>query len=276
VTRATRFGLLALLALAPIGIGCADATPPSTSINSTPDTVLSPKAADEAKPATTPAEGTKTDEARPEAATAEPAAPAAVTPVDLTKVAALASPADEVALVPVKFDAMRAQIAAKKAKLTMVDAWATWCAPCKENFPHVVEMNRKYAEQGLNVASLSLDDPTEPTAVEEATQFLRESKATFTNFLLDETQEDAFDKLKINGIPAVFLFGPDGKELKRYTMDDPDNQFTYEQVERDVAAMLQGKPAPTEAKADRPKADGANSKAPKAEASTPDEAKPRD
>jgi thiol-disulfide isomerase/thioredoxin len=275
VTRATRFGSLALLALAPIGIGCADAKPPSTSINSTPDAVLSPKAADEAQPTTTPAEGTKADGAKPEAATVEPSAPEtsvapAVTPVDLTKVSAPASPADEVSLVPVKYDAMRDQFAAKKAKLTMVDAWATWCAPCKENFPHVVEMNRKYGGQGLNVVSLSLDDPTEPKAVGEATQFLRESKAAFTNFLLDETQEDAFDKLKINGIPAVFLFGPDGKELRRYTMDDVDNQFTYEQVERDVAAMLQGKPAPTEAKA-QPKPDQAQPDATKA-----DEAGPKD
>jgi thiol-disulfide isomerase/thioredoxin len=272
VTRATRFGLLALLALAPTGFGCADAKPTSTSINPTPEAVLSPKAADEAKPAAAPAEGTKTDEATAEPSARETPAAPAVTPVDLTKVSALAAPADEVSLVPVKFDAMRERIAAKKAKLTMVDAWATWCGPCKENFPHVVEMNRKYGGEGLNVVSLSLDDPTEPKAVDEATQFLRESKAAFTNFLLDETQEDAFDHLKINGIPAVFLFGPDGKELRRYTMDDPDNQFTYEQVERDVAAMLQGKPAPTEAaKAQASKPDATGADAPKA-----DEAKPRD
>ena len=48
----------------------------------------------------------------------------------------------------------------------------------------------------------------------------------------------------MSAIPAVFLFGPDGKEVKRFTMDDPNNQFTYEQVEKDVAALLDGKPIP--------------------------------
>ena len=68
-------------------------------------------------------------------------------------------------LVPVKFDEMLARIAAnKKAKLTLVDAWATWCGPCKENFPHVVEMHEKYAGKGLAVVSLSLDDRDEAQA----------------------------------------------------------------------------------------------------------------
>ena len=50
-----------------------------------------------------------------------------------------------------------------------------------------------------------------------------------------------FEKLKINAIPAVFVFGPDGKEVKRFTMDDPNNQFTYDEVEKAVVALLDGK-----------------------------------
>jgi thiol-disulfide isomerase/thioredoxin len=128
----------------------------------------------------------------------------------------------------------------KPAKYTLVDAWATTCGPCKENFPHLVEMHRKYAGKGLAVISLTLDDPTDAKAVAEAEKFLREKKAVFTNVLLDENHGDGFDKLDINTIPAVFLFGPDGKEMKRFTMDDPNHQFTYEQVEKEVIALLAG------------------------------------
>jgi len=162
-------------------------------------------------------------------------------------VATAAEPAKDgaVELVPVTFDQMLARIAAnKKAKLTLVDAWATWCGPCKENFPHVVEMHQKYAGKGLAVISLSLDDRDKPKQVDEAREFLKEKKAVFTNFLLNEEFGDGFDKLNVNAIPAVFLFGPDGKEVKRFTMDDTDNQFTYEQVEKVIAAMLEGKPVP--------------------------------
>jgi thiol-disulfide isomerase/thioredoxin len=130
----------------------------------------------------------------------------------------------------------------KNIKFTIVDAWSTTCGPCKENFPHLVEMHRKYAKQGLAVMSLSLDDPTDKAAVAEAEKFLKDKKAAFTNVLLDENFGDGFEKLKINAIPAVFVFGPDGKELKRFTMDDPNNQFTYEEVEKAVIALLDSKP----------------------------------
>jgi thiol-disulfide isomerase/thioredoxin len=130
--------------------------------------------------------------------------------------------------------------ASKGAKFTLVDVWATTCGPCKENFPHLVEMHRKYSGKGLAVISLTLDDPTDAKAVAEAEKFLREQKAVFTNVLLDENYGDGFDKLDINTIPAVFLFGPDGKEMKRFTMDDTRHQFTYEQVEKAVIALLEG------------------------------------
>lgn len=146
---------------------------------------------------------------------------------------------DEVTLTPVKFDVYLSKIAAnKKAKLTVVDAWATWCGPCKENFPHLVEMHKKYASKGLAAVSLSLDDPEKPKKIAEAKAFLAEKKATFSNFLLDETQDDAFEKLNIVAIPAVFVFGPDGKEIKRFTLDDPKHQFTYEEVEKFVVDQL--------------------------------------
>lgn len=130
----------------------------------------------------------------------------------------------------------------KNIKFTIVDAWSTTCGPCKENFPHLVEMHRKYAKQGLAVISLSLDDPSDKAAVAEAEKFLKSNKAGFTNVLLDENFGDGFEKLNINAIPAVFVFGPDGKELRRFTMDDPKNQFTYDEVEKAIIALLDSKP----------------------------------
>ena len=136
---------------------------------------------------------------------------------------------------------LQKRLANPKVKYTVVDAWSTTCGPCKENFPHVVEMNRKYASKGLAIISLSLDDPTDSKAVNEAVRFLKEKNAVFSNVLLDENFGDGFDKLNINGIPAVFIYGPDGKEVKRFTMDDPDNQFTYDEVEKAIAALLDAK-----------------------------------
>jgi thiol-disulfide isomerase/thioredoxin len=130
------------------------------------------------------------------------------------------------------------RLANRAVKYTIVDAWSTTCGPCKENFPHVVQMHEKYAPKGLAVISLSLDDPTDKAAVAEAERFLKSKKAIFSNVLLDESFGEGFEKLNINAIPAVFIFGPDGKEMKRFTMDDPNNQFTYDEVEKAVQALL--------------------------------------
>ncbi|HEX3451196.1 MAG TPA: TlpA disulfide reductase family protein, partial [Isosphaeraceae bacterium] len=151
------------------------------------------------------------------------------------------SSADAVRLDRLTWKQLQERLVNNKVKFTIVDAWSTTCGPCKENFPHVVEMHRKYASKGLAVISLSLDDPTDTAAVAEAEKFLKAKKAACTNVLLDETFGDGFEKLKINGIPAVFVFGPDGKEVKRFTMDDPNNQFTYDEVEKAVVALLDGK-----------------------------------
>ncbi len=129
----------------------------------------------------------------------------------------------------------------KNIKYTMVDAWATTCGPCKENFAHVLEMHKKFAGKGLQVISLSFDDPDDEAAIKEAKKFLESKKSNIINILLDEGESGGFEKFHVNTIPAVFVFGPDGKEVKRFTMDDPDNQFTYDEVEKALSAMLDAK-----------------------------------
>ncbi len=154
----------------------------------------------------------------------------------------------EVTLVPIKFADFEARLAKNpnKAKYTVVDAWASNCAPCKENFPHLVAMNAKFASKGLEVVSLSLDDREDGRALQSAREFLKEKKATFANFYIDEEFGAGFEHLGIGAIPAVFLYGPDGNLLRRFTMEDPDNQFTYDDVDEAVKALLDGKPLPPE------------------------------
>jgi hypothetical protein len=114
-------------------------------------------------------------------------------------------------------------------------------------------MHEKFAPKGLAVISMSFDDPTAPKKFTAAETFLKEKNATFTNYLLDEGELGGFEKFEINAIPAVFLYGPDGKEMARFTLDDPNNQFTYDEVEAAVTALLDGKPLPEKPKAPKAK-----------------------
>jgi thiol-disulfide isomerase/thioredoxin len=250
---------LALAALLATTAGCAPSNVSSveTEVVASPSEVLNPQppAPADAKPAThaKPTDG----KAFAPQSSRRPAPPA----LTLLTAALLAPTTDgpapgEIALKPMKFDAYRANaVKNPKARLTVVDAWATWCGPCKENFPHLVQMHARYADKGLHVVSLSLDDPSDAKAVADARAFLTEKKAVFTNVLLDEEFGEGFDKLGITAIPAVFLYGPDGKELRRFTLEDADNQFTYDEVEQVIKLLLDGKPLPPDAPGEAPPAD---------------------
>ncbi len=150
--------------------------------------------------------------------------------------------ASDVKLEKMTWKQFQKRLAEKKdIKYTMVDVWSTVCGPCKENFPHVLEMHKKYGKKGLAVISLSLDDPTDQAAVAAAEKFLKAQKSQVTNVLLDEAEGAGYEKLKTNTIPAVFVYGPDGKEVKRFTMDDTRNPFTYDDVEKAVGDLLDKK-----------------------------------
>jgi thiol-disulfide isomerase/thioredoxin len=237
-----RTAWLALLTLALAGFGCGQQDEPHT--NTGPETNADsnvPTPATRPEPATTPATG-------PGAGSeTTPAQPESVPAGEPSKSAESGETGDGdrtgATLEKVSYDALIKRIAdnPSKPKFTVVDAWATWCPPCKENFPHVVEMNKKYGDKGVAVASLSFDDPSEAKAVEAARAFVKEKKANFSNYLLDEEFGTGFDKLSFTTLPAVFIFGPDGKEMKRFTWDDPNNQFTYDEVDKAIETLLAGK-----------------------------------
>ena len=125
-------------------------------------------------------------------------------------------------------------------RLVVVDMWATWCPPCIERFPHMVKLHERYAPEGVDFVSLCLDDREDEQAVERARQFLEEQQATFSNYLMDENIIDAFEKLDVLGIPAVFVHDRAGALRYRLTGDDPNDQFTEEDVEKAIAALLRG------------------------------------
>jgi thiol-disulfide isomerase/thioredoxin len=159
-----------------------------------------------------------------------------------------------VKLVKLKWDDYVSKITKNpRARYILVDAWASNCGPCKENFPHLVQMHHKFAKQGLAVASLSLDDIEDSQALAEAERFLQEKDAVITNVLLDEEFGVGYEKLEINAIPAVFLYAPDGTLLRKFSLDDVDNQFTYDDVEQAVSVLLKTGKLPPEKTAEAAK-----------------------
>ena len=151
---------------------------------------------------------------------------------------------DEVTLVPVKYDDFLARIAAnKKAKFTIVDAWATWCGPCKENFPHLVEMHKKYADKGLAVVSLSLDDPDQPKKVAEATGVPQGEEGRPSPTSSSTRDRGRLREARHQRHPGRLpLSAPTARRSSGSRWTTSNNQFTYDQVEKAVEDCLDGKP----------------------------------
>lgn len=70
-------------------------------------------------------------------------------------------------------------VASDHGRALMVTFWATWCQPCRAEFPMIEEMAKKYESQGLMVTGVSLDQDSELGA---ARQFLEQAHADFPNY----------------------------------------------------------------------------------------------
>lgn len=145
---------------------------------------------------------------------------------------------NEVQLVPVDHEQWLRELAAFRGRIVVVDHWATWCVPCLERFPKMLDLAGAWGPKGVTFVSLSLDDRDDPDSIEQASRFLRDHDARIPNYLMDEIIPDAFEKLDLLGIPAVLVYDADGTVRYRLTGDDPNDQFTEADIEEAVRALV--------------------------------------
>jgi thiol-disulfide isomerase/thioredoxin len=109
-----------------------------------------------------------------------------------------------------------AKVAGHHGKPLMVAFWATWCEPCRDEYPMVIELARQYQPKGLAVFGVSLDDDAEESL---ALRFLAKTNPVFPNFRKKPGKEDEFINrvdTKWSGVlPATFFYDPQGHVVAR-------------------------------------------------------------
>lgn len=138
----------------------------------------------------------------------------------------------------VSFSEWDAMLEKQQGNITVVDFWASWCPPCIERFPHMVEMHHEYEDQGVRFISLNLDEQGDTESIDWANAFLAETAAMFANYHLDENMTQAFERLDLLGLPTVRIYDADGNEAFKLTGDNPYKQFTEKDVENAILELL--------------------------------------
>src|SRR2546423_2167943 len=74
-----------------------------------------------------------------------------------TRASAVAAPADTAVLLPIDAAGLLARVSGAGARATLVNVWATWCPPCREEFPAMVAVARRHRAEGLRLLLVSGD-----------------------------------------------------------------------------------------------------------------------
>jgi peroxiredoxin len=95
-------------------------------------------------------------------------------------------------------------LSAFRGKVVLLDFWATWCAPCREETPHLVDLQNKYGSRGLQIIGVSMDDGPEPVR-----DFYRDLKMNYPVVMGNAKTGELYGG--VLGLPIAFLIGKDGR-----------------------------------------------------------------
>lgn len=115
----------------------------------------------------------------------------------------------------------RVNLAALRGKVVYLDFWASWCAPCKESFPWLNEMQAKYGPSGFAVVAVNVD--AKPA---DAEAFLTQVPAKFT--LAFDPNGETPGRYQAKGMPSSFLIDREGRIVAAHTGFRSDQKVALE------------------------------------------------
>ena len=114
-----------------------------------------------------------------------------------------------------------------RGKVVLLDFWATWCDPCREEIPYFVELQNMYRDQGLQIIGVSMDDGPEPVR-----EFYQHFKMNYPVVMGDARTGVLYGG--VLGLPIAFLIGRDGRISSKHA-----GAMDISSLDREIKAQLQ-------------------------------------
>lgn len=109
----------------------------------------------------------------------------------------------------------------------LLNFWASWCKPCKQEAPHLVKLYEKYKESGFHVVAISVDNVTSVSKVKPAAR-----KLGLTYPVLLDPQNQYSKRLSVAALPTSVLLDSAGQIVRTFTGFRPGD-------EHEMAAEIQ-------------------------------------
>jgi thiol-disulfide isomerase/thioredoxin len=130
-------------------------------------------------------------------------------------------------LIPLDEADFHQMVASHHGKILLVDFWATWCAPCREELPKLVALHAANKNKGFELVTVSCDEPEQEAA---AAQFVAAQGAPPPNYIRRAQNDDAFinaiDPKWSGALPALFLFDRNGRQARSFIGETDIKQLT--------------------------------------------------
>jgi len=96
-----------------------------------------------------------------------------------------------------------------QGKVVLLDFWATWCDPCRDEIPHFVELQNRYGGQGLQIIGVSMDDGPEPVR-----DFYQRFKMNYPVVMGNAKIGELYGG--VLGLPIAFVIARDGRIVVKH------------------------------------------------------------
>jgi thiol-disulfide isomerase/thioredoxin len=138
------------------------------------------------------------------------------------------------ALKPVDEAAYQPLVASHRGEVLLVDFWATWCDPCREELPKLAGLQAKLAARRFRLVTVSCDEPEQS---EDAEKLLRSMRLREPFYLKRAENNDRFinsiDPQWSGALPALFLYGRHGRLVRSFV-----GEVELADVEAEIRKLL--------------------------------------